>query len=71
MSRPERVVYEHIAKRSKIFAERLSVLCLFYSVTGILKKNHFAVLHSLCRRLRIRPYDFRVRGKLYFLPQKL
>ncbi len=33
------IVYKYITKRSKFFAECISVLCLFCSVTCILKKN--------------------------------
>jgi hypothetical protein len=49
MSGTECIVYENITKRSKFLGESLSVLGLFFSVAGVLKKNNISVLHcSYC-----------------------
>ncbi len=46
MSSTESIVYEDICQRSELFGELLAVLCLFLAITGILKENNIAVLHS-------------------------
>ena len=42
----ESVVYEDISQGSELFGELLAVLGLFLAITGVLKKNNIAVLHS-------------------------
>ena len=39
------IVYKYVAKGSQIFAELILVLCLFCTVTCVLKKNYVAVFH--------------------------
>ena len=65
------VVYKYVSQGSQIFGERLSVLGLLCAVTGILKKNHVAVLHRLYRCLRVRSHYLGISGEFHFLSQKL
>ena len=46
MSCSESVVYEYICEGSKFLGECFAVLCLFFAITCVLKKNNIAVLHS-------------------------
>ena len=64
----ESIVYEYIAKGCQIFGECFAVLGFFCAVTGIFKQNNFPVLHGFYSCFCVRPYDFWVCCKFYFLP---
>ena len=42
----ESIVYENVCQGSELFGELLAVLSLFLAITGVLKENNIAVLHS-------------------------
>ena len=42
----ESIVYENVCQGSELFGELLAVLGLFLAITGVLKENNIAVLHS-------------------------
>ena len=67
----ECIIYKYVTQRSQLFAESLAVFCLLCSVTGIFKKDHITVLHSLNSCLCVRSYYLRISRKFHFLSQKL
>ena len=70
MSCSECIIYKYITKRGKIFAECLTILCLFCSITCILKKDNVSVLHSCNCSSCIWSYNFRICCKFNFLSKK-
>ena len=65
------VVYKYVTKRSKFFAEFITILCLFCTITSILKKNDLAVFHiSYCCFYCV-IYNNRARNEFNFLTEKL
>ena len=71
MSCSECIVYEYIAKRSKVFAECFTVLCLFCSVTCVFKKNNISVFHSFNSCFCVWSNYFRISCKFNFLSKEL
>ena len=67
----ECVVYKYVCQGSQLLGECLAVLGLLCAVTGVLKKNYLAVLHSCYSCLCVRSYNLRISCELYFLAQKL
>ena len=67
----ECVVYIYVAQRSQLLAEFIFVLCLFCTVTCILKKDHIAVFHCLNSSLCVWSDYLRIRSKFYFLSKQL
>jgi len=65
------VIYKYICQGSQLLGECLSVLGLLCAVTGVLKKNYLAILHSLYSCLCVRSYNLRISCKLYFLAKEL
>ena len=47
-------------REMQLFGECFAVLCLFCSVTCVLKKYNISVVHSLYSRFCVRPYNFRI-----------
>jgi hypothetical protein len=60
VSGTESVVYEALCQGSEILGESLAVLGLFFSVTGVLKKNNISVLHSSDCSSCVGAYNFRI-----------
>ena len=71
VSSSECIIYEYIAERSKFFAELVFVLCLFCTVTCVLKKNYIAIFHLCYSSFCVRSYYLRICCKFYFLAKKL
>ena len=71
VSGSECIVYEYITKRSKVFAELIFILCLFCTVTCILKKNYIAILHLSYSSFCVWSYYLRICCKFHFLSKKL
>ena len=65
------IVYKYVAKGSKLFAELILVLCLFCTITCVLKKNYIAIFHLCYSSFCVRSYYLRICCKFYFLAKKL
>ena len=64
------IIYKYITKGSKFFAELISVLCFFCTVTCIFKKDNFSVFHfSYCCFYSI-INNYRARNEFNFLSKK-
>jgi len=63
VSGTESIVHEYFCQGSEILGESLSVLGLFFSVAGVLKKNNIAVLHRRDSCFGVRAYDFGICGE--------
>ena len=70
MSSTKCVVYENISQRSKFFGEIIFVLCLFCTITCILKKNYIAIFHSSNSSFCIFTNYVIICCEFYFLSQK-
>ena len=64
------IIYKYVSKRSKFFGESLSVLCLFCTITCILKKNNISIFHSGYCCFCIVAYYVSICCKFYFLSKK-
>ena len=70
MSSTKCVVYENISQRSKFFGEIIFVLCLFCTITRILKKNYITIFHSSNSSFCIFTNYVIICCEFYFLSQK-
>ena len=70
VSRTKCVVYKYVAQRSQLFAECFAVLCLFCSVTCILKKDNISVFHSCDCSLCVLADYVSVCSEFYFLSEQ-